>query len=714
MIKKTAVILTAVTVLLRAVPMYAAGTYYSRDDYPKVTAEELVYKKSDISVMKSNLSEIKKLAVNFGNGEKILNLTDECFETCKSARNAYVMAMLEYDGNFCAENEADFAEASDLVVMCEEYLSELIYCLYGGKYEYILADIFGDTETALAYALPDDDGIAELLDDERELRNEYSKNTDNPEKCADIFVKLLAVRNKIANLFGYDDYSEYANYAVYGRDYTDEDMAAFNAAVLRDIVPLYENSMAALWLLPSEEMPMSEDDLLLNARAVIRGINPELADSFEYMIANNLYDLKIGDGKNPSVGAYTILLPTLNVPYIFTNPEDYERDGTYTFTTLIHEFGHFASMLNTPDTGNRYGSLLYSANIDTAEIHSQGLEVLAEKFYGRMFGANAPNMRYYLLASLTGTIIDGCLMNEWQEEVYSMHEPTVEELNVSFAKLAEKYYGAECTPENAMEIWTAVPHNFQMPMYYVSYALSGTAALGIYSEASRNYDKATDTYMRISAKGIYKTFSEICDECGLYDVFDGASIGTVADDLKKVYGFGYDDVTGEEWYAPYLFTVSNIMHARTENQFMPETPVTRAEFIGTVGRMYEYYTGKKMDFESKFKDIADDENTKYIAWAEKTGVVSGYDDETFGPNDTLTREQAVTVLYRLVGAPDIGGCDAVFDDSESISEWARDAVTWAVHAEIVNGKDDDMFEPLDRLTRAETAKITACMIIELY
>ena len=92
-------------------------------------------------------------------------------------------------------------------------------------------------------------------------------------------------------------------------------------------------------------------------------------------------------------------------------------------------------------------------------------------------------------------------------------------------------------------------------------------------------------------------------------------------------------------------------------------------------------------------------------WATETGVIQGYGDGLFGPQDAVTREQIAAVLWRLSGAPAPSGDFSAFTDSASVPEWARDAMAWCVEKGILNGSDNGTLEGARAATRAEIAVI---------
>ena len=92
-----------------------------------------------------------------------------------------------------------------------------------------------------------------------------------------------------------------------------------------------------------------------------------------------------------------------------------------------------------------------------------------------------------------------------------------------------------------------------------------------------------------------------------------------------------------------------------------------------------------------------------------SGVVTGYSDTAFGPNDTITREQFAAILYRYAqykGYDTTQGGMAIreFDDYESISDYAMGAMAWAVNTGLVKG-DSNLLYPKGTATRAELAAL---------
>ncbi|MGM9937072.1 MAG: S-layer homology domain-containing protein, partial [Candidatus Ornithomonoglobus sp.] len=454
---------------------------------------------------------------------------------------------------------------------------------------------------------------------------------------------------------------------------------------------------------------------------VLSQINTELRQSYDYMTDCGLYDISYSDKKSPAGGSYTITFPVLKVPYLYVTPNaPYEEDCAETVKSFIHEFGHFSALLNDPVLDNDLPTELSATSVDTCEIQSQGLELLAGRYYGRLFGRQAAAQRYDQIVSKIFIVLDGCFFNEWQTKVYETDNITTDECNALASELIKKYYDLEYSAEAAQKSWTTVPHNFTAPMYYISYAVSAASALEIFGISGDDYDRAVDTYMRLSALGAYVPYKEAVEECGLRSVFDEGVIKETADNIIESCGLDYYDIDYSGWYAPYFYKVSDIFDGVGYKIFRPDNDITRSDFIKLIGRMYDAYSGIGESYTLTFSDVAeDDDSAPYIAWACADGIVTGYSDSEFGSEDTITREQLVTILYRLAkleNSETTGYRSPLnrFGDSESVSEWAYDAVGWAVNAGIINGKENNILDPQGNATRAESAKIAACYIDMAY
>lgn len=148
------------------------------------------------------------------------------------------------------------------------------------------------------------------------------------------------------------------------------------------------------------------------------------------------------------------------------------------------------------------------------------------------------------------------------------------------------------------------------------------------------------------------------------------------------------------------------------NEFKPNDKTTRYTVVKALGRFkkidVEKYKGKSL------KDVdANSEESAYINWAIENGIIAGYEDNTFGGDREITREEIARILNLFAGKFDIKvkNLEAPkFKDQNKISDWASKDIKEATEKGLLVGRDDGTFGPKDNLTRAEVAQMIVNMI----
>ena len=169
----------------------------------------------------------------------------------------------------------------------------------------------------------------------------------------------------------------------------------------------------------------------------------------------------------------------------------------------------------------------------------------------------------------------------------------------------------------------------------------------------------------------------------------------------------YNDVTQENWFydAVKFVTMDGLMRGVADNEFSPNTNVTRAMLVAI---LYRNEGEPAISENSKFRDVTSGQwYTNAVAWAGLSGIVTGYSDGNFGPDDAVTREQLIAILYRYAVSKkvDVSARTELlnYSDKYQISDWALSAIEWAVAEGIINGQTDVTIAPKGRATRAEVA-----------
>lgn len=202
-------------------------------------------------------------------------------------------------------------------------------------------------------------------------------------------------------------------------------------------------------------------------------------------------------------------------------------------------------------------------------------------------------------------------------------------------------------------------------------ATPGTVAILVHADGTEEVIKDTIT----SDGGITVALS------------DGATI-KIVDNSKS-----FDDVTSDYWGASAIdFATSRELFAGTgENTFSPEDDMTRAMIWSVLAR----YEGA---------DTSGASGDEWYAGPQEWAIENGISDGTY-PNTAMTREQFAAMLYRYSGSPAVEGTVGDYSDADSISSWAKDAMTWAVQEGLIAGMDEDTLNPQGTATRTQVAAI---------
>lgn len=177
---------------------------------------------------------------------------------------------------------------------------------------------------------------------------------------------------------------------------------------------------------------------------------------------------------------------------------------------------------------------------------------------------------------------------------------------------------------------------------------------------------------------------------------------------EKSHELPFTDVADGDWFqaaVEYVYR-QGIMAGTSATTFEPNTPLSRA-MVAQI--LYNLEGQPTVTGESTFTDVSGHWAIDAITWAQKTGVVTGYENNTFRPNQAVTREELAQVLYnyaqyKKITLPALGDLSK-FPDGDKVSPWARTAMKWATGLGVINGYEDSTLEPGGDSTRAQAASI---------
>lgn len=193
--------------------------------------------------------------------------------------------------------------------------------------------------------------------------------------------------------------------------------------------------------------------------------------------------------------------------------------------------------------------------------------------------------------------------------------------------------------------------------------------------------------------------------------FDGSAVYTPGAPLSV----SFSDVPSTHWANSYVEKLASAgyINGTGDGLFSPSSNMTRADFVTILGRIAgvsaDEYKG------SSFSDVsAEMYYAPYVEWASQNGVVSGVGGGNFAPTNNITRSQMAAIICRYADYAGItlaaSGDNAPFTDDSSIESWARESVYTARGAGIINGRDNNIFDPQGNASRAEVCAVICRLI----
>jgi len=215
--------------------------------------------------------------------------------------------------------------------------------------------------------------------------------------------------------------------------------------------------------------------------------------------------------------------------------------------------------------------------------------------------------------------------------------------------------------------------------------------------------------IRTDRKRYYFTITSKNDNLSLSEIAQIVESFKVKDTVIK----HFIDVSESAWYYKAIDYVykNNIIKGTGSTTFAPNDKLTRGMMVTILYRM----EGEpKVTGTPKFPDVQDSSKYYYkaVKWATDKGIVSGYDNGKFGPNDNIQRQQLAVILnkYAKYKEKDVSAINNLeeFTDKNKISSYAINQMKWAVGAEVISGNEDKVtgektLNPKGNATRAEAA-----------
>lgn len=370
---------------------------------------------------------------------------------------------------------------------------------------------------------------------DRKLREDIwlkvqQRRIEDKEKLDEVLDKLIALRHSIGKEAGFISYTQYKFQELGRFDYSPEDTLAFHDAVERVVTPVYVQLMNERkerlgverlrpWDLQVDvfgDAPLhpfnDAGELIGKTVQVLASLRPELGNILEMMDRKGFLDLESRMGKAP--GGYNYPLAESGVPFIFMNATGTQDD----VTTILHESGHAIHAFLTHDIKL---NALKNTPSEVAELASMSMELLALDYYDLFYPAEEELKRAKKEQLLRSIIIFPWIatIDAFQQWIYDHPEHNKEERREKWLSLYYRFHGDAVDWEGYEEyqsiMWQKQLHIFEVPFYYIEYAIAQLGALAVWRNYKQNSGEGLNAYLEALKLGYKRPIPEIYEAANI-------------------------------------------------------------------------------------------------------------------------------------------------------------------------------------------------------
>ncbi len=363
----------------------------------------------------------------------------------------------------------------------------------------------------------------------------------------DLFNELLKLRHKVALNAGFENFRDYMFQALGRFDYNAHDCYKFHAAIEREIVPILrkqaEKRQQALGVDALKPWDMDVDisgkpalkpfgngqELIDKSIACFEGLHSYIGERLQIMKANNLFDVESRKGKAP--GGYNYPLAETGAPFIFMNSANTFRD----LTTMVHEGGHAVHTFIS--SGLELNDFKHVPS-EVAELASMSMELISMDKW-EVFFDNEEDLKRAKkdqLRDVLKTLPWVAVVDQFQHWIYTNPSHTTQqrkdawkEIFAPFGNNFADWTGYEEALEN---LWQKQLHIFEVPFYYIEYAIAQLGAIAVWKNYKENPEKALEDYLTALKLGYTKTIKEIYKTAGIKFDFSSEYVRELAKFIK--------------------------------------------------------------------------------------------------------------------------------------------------------------------------------------
>ena len=362
-----------------------------------------------------------------------------------------------------------------------------------------------------------------------------------------LFDDLIAMRHQVALNAGFENYRDYMFQALGRFDYSPQDCYHFHEAIEKQIVPILreqsEKRAEALGLdqLKPWDMEVSTSgkpalkpfkngtELIDKSIDCFSTIDPQLGQMLAIMKANNLFDVESRKGKAP--GGYNYPLAETGAPFIFMNSANSLRD----LTTMVHEGGHAIHTFLT--AGLELNDFKHCPS-EVAELASMSMELISMDYWNIYFDNEEDLIRAKKeqLTDVLKTLPWVAVIDQFQHWIYTnpVHNATDREeaFKQIYTRFGAGFANWEGLDQQFGNVWQKQLHLFEVPFYYIEYAIAQLGAIAIWKNYKENPENALHQYLSALSLGYSKPINEIYQTAGIKFDFSQNYIQELASFVK--------------------------------------------------------------------------------------------------------------------------------------------------------------------------------------
>lgn len=373
------------------------------------------------------------------------------------------------------------------------------------------------------------------------------RRLQDKEELDNLFDELLKLRHQVALNAGFENFRDYMFRALGRFDYTAKDCYKFHEAIEKEVVPVLQEQArvrkAALNLDSLRPWDMEVDtegrdplkpfengqDLVNKSIECFSRLDEYLGSCLQNMKENNLFDVESRMGKAP--GGYNYPLAETGAPFIFMNSANTFRD----LTTMVHEGGHAVHTFLSADLALNDFKHCPS---EVAELASMSMELISMDTWDVYFDRPEDLVRAKKdqLKDVLKTLPWVAVVDQFQHWIYTNPNHTAAERQEAWIQIFTPF-GLNFANWNGYEealgnLWQKQLHIFEVPFYYIEYAMAQLGAIAVWKNYKNDPKKGLQSYKNALKLGYTKNIREVYKEAGIKFDFSADYVKELVDFIE--------------------------------------------------------------------------------------------------------------------------------------------------------------------------------------